>query len=160
MVTVQNTNKAIKSHASTGKEYGGASVDKYGHVILSNEYTKPIGGAIESVGASQHCVYNAYNNILSQTPKVRFSGIIDASAGNVTKNVALDSDDLYILCANKGTSENEIGVYILCRRNSQVVWIILKSLPSGITISRSGTTVGVTFESGIVGILSVVKLAT
>lgn len=53
--------KAPTSHASTATTYGVGDASNYGHVKLSDIYTSNVGGASNSLAASQSAVWNAYN---------------------------------------------------------------------------------------------------
>lgn len=60
-----NTNKAPVNHASTATTYGVGNATTYGHVKLSDTYSSCVGGASESVAASQKALYEMYQAITS-----------------------------------------------------------------------------------------------
>lgn len=159
---VLNTNKAPTNHASMDRVYGGASIDIYGHVKLSNEYATPIGGAIESTAASQHALYNAYWHFTSQlqTIKSRFYGtiIIDSSDTKHGHSYQLAADNTYIITASRGTHENEVAVFVVNARNNMCVVTTLKSV-TGITFVTSGLIIGIYADVGIVAELTCVRIS-
>lgn len=129
---------------------------------LSNEYSTPVGGALESVAASQHCVYHVYNGLSGSINGIKkhFFGtsIVDASTEAKGINYNLEKDNTYIVTATKGTNENETAVWILNTRNSTVVVTSLRSV-SGITYRKSGLTFCPYFSVGIVAETSCFKLS-
>ncbi len=156
-----NTNlfgKAAISHASADGSNGIGNTVYYGHVKLSNEYTIPVGGALEGTAASQHALYNAYNGVnnavitINDHIKNHFYGttIIDASVDKKGFNYTLGLDNTYIVTCTKGTNENETAVWILNTRNNTIVVTTLKSV-SGISYIRGNMVFGVYCDKGIIG---------
>lgn len=61
--TYSDTGAAPTSHASTALTYGGGTAVNFGHVKLSDAYNSYIGGAANSIGASQDSVYTLYRKL-------------------------------------------------------------------------------------------------